>query len=130
MLTPPRPPSPPSLTCSAQTRRNIEVCNGNEWVRAGKPQVGSSQSEPGLSCEQIAGQGESRGTGWYYVGRGANVEATLCGMGAEIFSVTFGSATNGDVTINGARVVMIEDIFSGCRDLDAPLPTRITLARV
>ena len=46
-------------TYPAQACRRLEV--GNEWVRAGKPKVGGSQSAPGLSCEQIAVQGESEG---------------------------------------------------------------------
>jgi hypothetical protein len=104
------------------TRKNIEVCNGNEWVRAGKPQVGGSRSVPGISCEQIAGQGESEGTGWYYIGRLSNVELKLCGMELADFEVSFGDATDGDVTINGARVVMIEDIFSGYNPRTGNIP--------
>jgi len=30
--------------------KNLEVCNGNEWVRPGKPAVGHTQSVPATSC--------------------------------------------------------------------------------
>lgn len=79
-------------------------------VRAGKPQIGSSASVPAFSCEEIERQGESEGTGWYYLKRKRNVQLFLCGHGDDgNFQVSYGSGTDGNITIS--RSTFIEDIF-------------------